>query len=123
MADEFYRTYSASGSIDNQYAAVKMSSDSQMEVAGNNDKAVGIVQGTASDGEPATVKIGGISKAVFNESLSVGDYVTVSSNKGYLEQVDAADEHAVGMVIKSADTQGDVGKVVISPFEASSSDA
>lgn len=123
MADEFYRTYTASGNLSDQYVGVKLENDSTIGVAGSNEKAVGILQDTASDGESATVKIGGISKAVFNESLSVGEYTTVSSNKGYLEQVDSTGEHAVGAVVKAQDTQGDVGKVVISPFEASSSDA
>lgn len=122
MADEFYRTFTASGNLDNQYSFIKMESDDTVGQAGANEKAVGVLQNTASDGESAVVKVAGISKIEVNESCAVGKYVTATAS-GTAEVVDAADEHAVGMMIKEGDTQGDIGKLVISPFEASSTDA
>ena len=123
MADEFYRTFKASGNLSNDYALVKMSNDEEVEVAGNNEKAVGVIQHTASDGEPVAVKFGGISKCTMNESVAVGKYVTASSNKGYGEVADAAGEHCIGTCIKSASGQGGVGKVVVAPFTAHADDS
>ena len=123
MSDEFYRTFKASGNLQYQYSFMKMESDDTIGQAGNNEKAVGVLQNTASDGESAVVKVAGISKCVMNEAVAVGKYVTASANKGYGEIVDNAGEHAVGMCLKSASAQGGVGKVVIAPFTAHATDA
>lgn len=122
MADEFYRTFKASGDLNNQYSLVKMSNDNEVEQAGGNEKAIGILQNTASDGESAVIKIAGISKLEMNEAVAVGKYVT-STASGTGEVADNAGEHAIGMCIKASSAQGGIGKVVISPFTAHASDA
>jgi len=121
MADEFYRTFKASGNLDNQYSLVKMENDSEVGQSGANGKAVGVLQNTASDGESAVVKIGGISKLEMNEGVAVGKYVT-STSSGTGVVATASGQHCIGMAIKSTSAQGGIGKVVVAPFEAYSSD-
>lgn len=123
MEDLFNRTFKASGDIEELYVGVKMSNDEEVEVAGQNEKAVGIVQTTASDGESVVVKMGGISKMVMAEEVAVGKLVTISADSGYGEVADNAGEYCIGACFKSASGAGGVGKVIIAPFTAHASDA
>lgn len=109
---------------DDQYTFVVLTStgkvrrpDSESEVA------LGILQNAPDDGEPATVRIAGISKLVANNALAIGtwvmqEYVT-ATDAGKGKTSAGAPEYTRALVIGAAAAEDDLCTVLLtSPFPA-----
>lgn len=107
-----------------EYHFVKFgSSKSEVVAAGANERAIGIVQNAAENGEVAEVALpGGGGKLKVSGAVSLGKMLT-STSAGKGEVADAAGEWVAAIAYESADADGDVIGVEVTGFTAHASDA
>lgn len=107
-----------------QYYVVKLSTAELVELAGANEKALGVLQ-NAPDGSTnravATVRISGVSKVKAAETLAFGQFLAPTS-EGKAEVCDAANEEFFGKSLTSADTN-DLALCLLGMGEVTASDA
>lgn len=101
----------------NQYYAVKLdttAAGSRVALAGEGDKAIGILQDKPSAaGRACAVAIGGTSKAVAGGSITAGDRVAQNST-GKLVTVGSGDDWSLGIARASA-SSGEIFPMLIQP--------
>jgi hypothetical protein len=89
----------------NQYYAVKLdttAADGRVVLAGEGDKAIGILQDKpAAAGRACSYAFGGTSKAVAGASITAGDRV-VQNSTGRLVSVGSGDDWSLGVAQQSA---------------------
>ena len=102
-----------------QYFAVKMSAADKVDVAGANEKAIGILQNEPESGEAALVRITGTSKVKSHDGsgIAVGDLLTPDAN-GKLEEVDADKEWCIAQALEASSADDDVIEAIVRGFTA-----
>ncbi|MCS7187445.1 MAG: DUF2190 family protein [Armatimonadota bacterium] len=114
----------------NRFAAVRLDSTTgRVVLAGANERALGILQNTPAAGQPATVMIYGISKAVAAGPITAGSPVICAAN-GRVQAAGTFHNHGasssnpptgqqriLGFALTGATATGQVIEVLLAPFE------
>ena len=120
------RSYKAAADLSSyQYHFVKLTADNTVNLCGNNERAVGILQNKPDTaGQEAVVALPGeVSKMVAGEAIAIGKMIT-SKADGHGEVADAASEWVCALAqFKAADAAGDIIDVLVAGFDAHESDA
>lgn len=96
----------------NQFYGVKLTAAHTVNVAGNGEKIVGVLQNKpAAAGNAATVVLDGITKAVAGAAISVGDEVSLDANGKFVTA--AIGDTVAGVAVDAASADGDVISVVL----------
>lgn len=91
------------------YVAVKLSSTAgYVEVAGDGEEAIGILQNVAAAiGDAVAVRVDGTSKAYMNGACSIGDLLNSAASTGALD-TKGSTEHSIAKALEAATAQGDI---------------
>lgn len=100
-----------------QYYAVKQHTDGTLILAAaGTDKILGILQNAPAIGKAGTVRFGGTSKAIAGGTITVGAWVTATTD-GTLIATTSASDVVVGMYLGVASAaSGDVIEVLLRSF-------
>ncbi len=121
-----------------QFAPVTLNADGTVLLASDNQVAIGILQNKPAAGEPASVMISGISKAVANGAITVPLTPVVSAGNGRIRAATTYHTHTentaasytqnattaqgqggsyiLGFALRTAATAGEVIEVFLAPF-------
>ena len=108
-----------------QYHFVYLTDDLTVNVAGANAITIGILQNKDCDAAGKACKVailGSVSKLVAGEGAAVGKMITAKSD-GHGEIADAADEFVGAIALTAAGAANDEFTVLVTAFDAVSSDA
>jgi len=120
LADEYPvmdKTFKAEAVMSTRYIAVKQgTSDDQVNIAGDGEAAIGILQDTAAAiGDAVRVRMLGISLVKANTTIAKDAYINSAASTGKVA-VSAAGERAVGIAMRAATAQDDEIPAFITPF-------
>lgn len=99
-----------------QYFFVKVDSNGKAAVcAAATDKPVGVLQNKPKSGEPATVRVLGVSKVSSNAALAEGDLIGPSTDGQAEPKVDTTDvaEYYVGQMLTETAAADEIGTALI----------
>lgn len=103
------------------YLAAKLDADDTVTIAGAGDRAIGVVQfheGQDGDdldaGEPVTVRLLGISKAIAAAPITRGALLKAAAS-GKFTPVTAASDKVIGMALSAAGADGDIFDLLLCP--------
>lgn len=112
-----------------RYAPVALDSNGNVVLPSANARAIGILQNAPRQGEPASVMLYGISKAIAAGAITVGSPVVVAAN-GRVAAAGAFHNHGasagnqptgqqriLGFALTRATAAGQVIEVLLAPFE------
>jgi len=101
-------TFEAEAAMTTRYIAVKMGTyDNQVNIAGDGEQAIGILQNTAAAaGDSCRVRIFGLSRAKANAAITKGEPVNAAASTGKIDTA-GANEYAIGVALEAAGAQND----------------
>ena len=106
----------------NQYYFVKLIDDDTCDLAGANERAIGVLQDKPAEGEACAIRVTGTTICIAAEAIAVGKKVTpTAAGKG--EVVDAAGEWYGGIALTAAAADGDEFELLLHPGDSVASDA
>jgi len=106
-------TYARNAGADLSAALYKLGhvdTDGDIVLAGDGEPVIGVITEAAAENSPVTVQFGGIAKCEAGTAVTAGQLVA-SNNAGETVPA-AADDHAFGIALESAD-DGDIFPVAL----------
>lgn len=94
-----------------QYLAVKITGAAAVGLCGAGENSLGILQNDPGNGEAASVRFVGPSKAVYGGAVGAGDRLTPDAN-GKLVATSATTDHIVGVAVIGGQAD-DVGSILV----------
>lgn len=98
------------------YCLVKLDSDGNAVLCGNNEVAIGILDGKPKAGERSAVNILGTSQVVAGGSIPIGSRVISNTEgKAIALPTDAGTYNVIGIALQSAGSDGEIIEILIRP--------